>query len=161
MPLLAQLVRPDEMLDSVVNPPAALMQVPIQSASYAIWGEPASDRASVGTGGVGSGCTRPWGCSMATASTTAHAESAASMIGHINLGRNPAGKRSAGKPPATFDEAGTGDVAWLRYSGTRRRKSEQQRTQTSTYTGAPVLDPTLSTCRFDSATEILGLYRSF
>jgi hypothetical protein len=44
--------------------------------------------------------------------------------------------------PATFDAAGTGDVAWLRYSGTRRRKSEQQRTQTSTYTGAPVLDPT-------------------
>jgi hypothetical protein len=64
------------------------------------------------------------------------------MIGHINFDRNPAGKRSAGKPPATFDEAGTGDVAWLRYSGTRRRKSEQQRTQTSTYTGAPVLDPT-------------------
>src|SRR5450756_1797773 len=55
---------------------------------------------------------------------------------------NPTGKRSAGKPPATFDEAGTGDVAWLRYRGTRRRKSEQQRTQTSTYTGAPVLDST-------------------
>jgi transposase len=48
----------------------------------------------------------------------------------------------AGKPPATFDAAGTGDVAWLRYSGTRRRKSEKQRTQTSTYIGAPVLDPT-------------------
>jgi hypothetical protein len=79
---------------------------------------------------------------MATVSTTPHAESAASMIGHINFDRNPAGKRSAGKPPATFDEAGTGNVAWLRYSGTRRRKSEQQRTQTSTYTGAPVLDPT-------------------
>jgi hypothetical protein len=79
---------------------------------------------------------------MATASTTPHAESAASMIGHINFDRNPTGKRSAGKPPATFDAAGTGDVAWLRYSGTRRRKSEQQRTQTSTYTGAPVLDPT-------------------
>src|SRR5882724_5528862 len=79
---------------------------------------------------------------MATASTTPHAESAASMIGPINFGRNPTGKRSAGKPPATFDEAGTGDVAWLRYSGTRRRKGEQQRTQTSTYTGAPVLDPT-------------------
>ena len=36
---------------------------------------------------------------------------------------------------------GTGDVAWVRYSGTRRRKSEQQRTQTSTYPGAPVVDP--------------------
>ena len=84
----------------------------------------------------------PWGYSMATASTKPLAESAASMIGHINFDKNPTGKRSAGKPPATFDEAGTGDVAWLRYSGTRRRKSEQQRTQTSTYTGAPVLDPT-------------------
>src|ERR1019366_9552938 len=108
----------------------------------AIWGDPVNDKASVGTGGVGSGCTRPWGCSMATASITPLAESAASMIGPINFDRNPAGKRSAGKPPATFDEAGTGDVAWLRYGGTRRRKSEQQRTQTSTYTGAPVLDPT-------------------
>ena len=64
------------------------------------------------------------------------------MIGRINFDRNPAGKRSAGKPPATFDEAGTGNVAWLRYGGTRRRKGEQQRTQTSTYTGASVLDPT-------------------
>jgi len=61
---------------------------------------------------------------MATASTRLLAESAASMIGHINFDRNPAGKRSAGKPPATFDEAGTGDVAWLRYSGTRTRKGE-------------------------------------
>jgi hypothetical protein len=79
---------------------------------------------------------------MATASTTPSVESAASMIGHINFDTNPTGKRSAGNPPATFDEAGTGDVAWLRCGGTRRRKSEQQRTQTSTYTGAPVLDPT-------------------
>ncbi len=46
------------------------------------------------------------------------------MIGHINFGTNPTGKRSAGNPPATFDEAGTGDVAWSRYSGTRRRKGE-------------------------------------
>ena len=61
---------------------------------------------------------------MATALTTPHAESAASMIGHINFDRKPAGKRSAGKPPATFDEAGTGDVAWSGYSGTRRRKGE-------------------------------------
>ena len=67
---------------------------------------------------------RRWGSSMATASTKPSAESAASMIGHINFDRNPAGKRSAGKPPATFDEAGTGDVAWLRYGGTRRRKGE-------------------------------------
>jgi hypothetical protein len=107
-----------------------------------IWGDPVNDKASVGTDGVGSGCTRPWGCSMATVSITPLAESAASMIGHINFDRNPTEKRSAGKPPATFDAAGTGDVAWLRYGGTRRRKGEQQRTQTSTYTRAPVLDPT-------------------
>jgi RNA-directed DNA polymerase len=53
------------------------------------------DKASVGTGGVGSGCTRPWGCSMATASITPLAESAASMIGHTNFDGNPTGKRSA------------------------------------------------------------------
>ena len=64
------------------------------------------------------------------------------MIGHINFEANSAGKRSAGNPLATFDVAGAGNVARLRYSGTRRRKSEQQRTQTSTYPGAPVLDPT-------------------
>ncbi len=84
-------------------------------------GDPVNDRASVGTGGVGSGCTRLWGCSMAPASITPLAEAAASMMGHINFHRNAAGKRCAGKPPATFDEAGTGDVAWLRYGGTRRR----------------------------------------
>ena len=83
------------------------------------------------------------GCSMAIALITLHAESAASMIGHINFDRSPAETRSVGKPPATFDEAGAGDMAWLSCSGTRRRKSEQQRTQTATYTGAPVLDPTL------------------
>jgi IS4 transposase len=38
----------------------------------------------------------------------------------------------------------------LRYSGTRRRKSEQQRTQTSTYPGAPVLDPTCERLRVKS-----------
>jgi hypothetical protein len=79
---------------------------------------------------------------MAIESSTTRAESAASTIGHINFDRNPTGKRSAGNPPATFDAAGAGDVAWWRYRGTRKRKSEQQRTQTSTYTGAPVLDPT-------------------
>ena len=46
------------------------------------------------------------------------------MIGPITFDTNPTGKRSAGNPPATFDEAGTGDVAWSRYGGTRRRKGE-------------------------------------
>jgi hypothetical protein len=64
------------------------------------------------------------------------------MIGHINFDMNSAGKRSAGNPLATFDAAGTGNVARLRYGGTRRRKSEKQRKQTSTYPNAPVLDPT-------------------
>ncbi len=30
-------------------------------------------------------------------------------IGHINLDKNTAGKRSAGKPHAAFDEAGAGN----------------------------------------------------
>jgi len=46
------------------------------------------------------------------------------MIGHINLGMKHIGKRSAGKPHAAFDEAGTGDVVWLRYCDTRKRKGE-------------------------------------
>ncbi len=54
---------------------------------------------------------------MATASTTPRAESAASMIGHINFDRNPTGKRSAGKPPATFDAAGTDPASYPHTSG--------------------------------------------
>ena len=65
------------------------------------------------------------------------------MIGPISLGTKPTGKRGAGNPHATFDVAGAGNVAWSRCCDTRRRKSEQRGTQTSTYTGAPVLDPTL------------------
>ena len=38
------------------------------------------------------------------------AESAPSLIGLITLGVKQAGKRSAGKPHAPFDEAGAGDV---------------------------------------------------
>jgi hypothetical protein len=34
------------------------------------------------------------------------------------------GKRSAGKPHAAFDEAGAGNVTWLRYCDTRKRKGE-------------------------------------
>ena len=36
-------------------------------------------------------------------------ESAAGQLGHINLDENITGKRSAGKPHAAFDEAGTGN----------------------------------------------------
>ena len=36
-------------------------------------------------------------------------ESASRQLGNINFGKNTTGKRSAGKPHAAFDEAGTGD----------------------------------------------------
>lgn len=58
--------------------------------------------------------------------SSADVESRSSTIGHITHDTKLAGKRSAGKPPATFDEAGTGNVERSRYSGTRRRKGEQQ-----------------------------------
>jgi len=48
------------------------------------------------------------------------------LIGIITLEVKAKGKRSAGKPHAAFDEAGIGDVAWLRYCGTRNRKGEKQ-----------------------------------
>jgi hypothetical protein len=48
-----------------------------------------------------------------------------------------------GKPHAAFEAAGAGNVAWSKYWDTRNRKGEQQGIQTSTYTGAPVLDPTI------------------
>jgi hypothetical protein len=38
-----------------------------------------------------------------------HLESAASPIGHINCESKLLGKRSAGNPHATFDEAGAGN----------------------------------------------------
>jgi hypothetical protein len=47
-----------------------------------------------------------------------------------------------GKPHAAFEAAGAGNVAWSKYWDTRNRKGEQQGIQTSTYTGAPALDPT-------------------
>ena len=70
------------------------------------------------------------------------AESRPGRIGPISLGVKQTGERSAGNPHAAFDVAGAGNVAWSRCCDTRRRKGEQQGTQTSTYTGAPVLDPT-------------------
>ena len=41
-------------------------------------------------------------------------------IGIITIEVKPRGKRSAGNPHATFDVAGIGDVAWLKYCGTRK-----------------------------------------
>lgn len=46
------------------------------------------------------------------------------MIGLISFGAKQTGERSAGNPPAAFDVAGAGNVAWLRYCGTRKRKGE-------------------------------------
>jgi hypothetical protein len=51
-------------------------------------------------------------------------ESNSSSIGHINLGMKHIGKRSVGNPHAVFDEAGAGNVEWLKYCGTRKRKGE-------------------------------------
>ncbi len=48
-----------------------------------------------------------------------------------------------GNPHAAFDVAGAGNVAWSRCCDTRiTERASKQGTQTSTYTGAPVLDPT-------------------
>jgi hypothetical protein len=58
---------------------------------------------------------------VTTELSTMRLESAARLIGHINIQVNLAGKRSAGNLHAAFDVAGTGNVA---------------------PTNAPVLDPT-------------------
>src|SRR5271165_2497239 len=52
------------------------------------------------------------------------AESRSGRIGPITLEAKQTGERSAGNPHAAFDEAGAGNVAWLRWCDTRRRKSE-------------------------------------
>src|SRR5215471_10518462 len=52
------------------------------------------------------------------------AETRAGRIGLINLGAKRTGERGAGNPHATFDVAGTGNVAWSRCCDTRRRKGE-------------------------------------
>lgn len=60
---------------------------------------------------------------MTTKSDIIRPESAARLIGHINLAKKLTGKRSAGNPHATFDVAGAGNVPIV-------------------LGGAPVLDPT-------------------
>jgi hypothetical protein len=51
--------------------------------------------------------------------------------------------RNDRRPHATFELAGAGNVAGSRCWDTRNRKVEQQGIQTSTYTNAPVLAPTV------------------
>jgi len=61
------------------------------------------------------------------------------MMGPITLDAKHAGERSAGKPPAPFDEAGAGNVtmaAGLRASA----KALEQPPEPNV--GAPALDPT-------------------
>jgi transposase InsO family protein len=52
------------------------------------------------------------------------------------------GERSAGNLHAAFDEAGAGNVARSDGVTLADERARQRGTQTSTYTGAPVLDPT-------------------
>jgi len=61
------------------------------------------------------------------------------MIGQINLDMKVSGKRSAGKPHATFDVAGAGNVT--KGAGLR---TVMKVTENTPYPneGAPVLDPT-------------------
>jgi hypothetical protein len=47
-----------------------------------------------------------------------------------------------GKPHATFEAGGGWKRGLVEMLGHSNRKGEQQGIQTSTYTGAPVLDPT-------------------
>jgi hypothetical protein len=51
-------------------------------------------------------------------------ESRFSRIGPISLEKKQTGERSAVNPPAAFDVAGAGNVAWSRWCDTRRRKGE-------------------------------------
>ena len=67
------------------------------------------------------------------------AESVPSMMGLITLDAKHAGERGAGKPPATFDAAGAGNVtmaAGLRASAKALGPPPEPNV------GAPVLDPT-------------------
>ena len=69
-------------------------------------------------------------------------ESRPGRIGPISLGAKQTGERSAGNPHAAFDEAGAGNVDGRDGVTLADERARQRGTQTSTYTGAPVLDPT-------------------
>ena len=64
------------------------------------------------------------------------------MIGPITLGVKQAGERSAGKPHATFDEAGAGNVMM---AAGLRATAKAVDTPPEPKVGAPVLDPTAET----------------
>jgi hypothetical protein len=51
-------------------------------------------------------------------------ESRSGRIGPISLGEKQTGERSAVNPPAAFDVAGAGNVAWSKWCDTRKRKGE-------------------------------------
>jgi len=101
---------------------------------------------SAGIGGVGPGFTRPWGYSRTTGSNRTGPESTASTIGLINLQVKLARKPGTGKPYAGFDVAGVGNVT--RGAGLRPRAKALDEPPDPNV-GAPVLDPTVGTCRPD------------
>ena len=68
-------------------------------------------------------------------------ESISDRIGHISLDVKQAGKRSAGKPHAAFDEAGTGNVTM---GAGLRTNAKVVGITTHPTVGAPVLDPTIA-----------------
>ena len=61
------------------------------------------------------------------------------MMGPITLDTKHAGERSAGKPPAPFDEAGAGNVAM---AAGLRASAKALGHPPAPNVGAPVLDPT-------------------
>ncbi len=71
---------------------------------------------------------KSWDSLMGTGSDGQRTESAPSPIGHITLDKKPTGKRSAGKPPAPFDEAGAGNgptVRLVRHSQRKRGATDR------------------------------------
>jgi hypothetical protein len=122
-------------------------------------------RASVGSGGVGDGCTKLWGCSTATGFVGLCRKSPRLDRSHKPWIVKQAGERSAGKPHAAFDEAGTGNAVRSRCCDTRNRKGEPTgntnfdltwRASPRPYLGAPGGEtpsgdsPIASICRTDA-----------
>jgi len=71
-----------------------------------------------------------------------HTRKRSQPIGHITLEAKQAGKRSAGNPHATFEEAGAGNgitVRLVRHSQRKRGATDRPDLRVT----APVLDPTL------------------
>ena len=75
-------------------------------------------------------------------SSARHAERRPSVIGPINLGTKQTGERRVGNPHAAFDVAGLETRHGRDAVTLADERARQQGTQTSTYTGAPVSDPT-------------------